>query len=78
MSDYELDIHGDISLSDYSIIEDYMKVLSDKDQLTISLKENNQTDTEFICNMLLRDNFEIMSKGGCNNGKYFIQAFKKE
>ncbi|MEG2353918.1 MAG: hypothetical protein RSB70_04685 [Clostridium sp.] len=78
MSDYALYIEGNISLSDYSIIEDYMRIVGDRDKITISLNDKSSEEIQMICQILSRDNFEIKSKSESISGKLSIEAFKKK
>lgn len=76
MSDYSLDISGKIDLSDYSVIDDYMKVVSNNDKLKISIDNNEVRESNIICSMLQSSDFYIQSKGSGHNGKYYIEAVK--
>ena len=77
MSDYSLDISGKIGLSDYTVIDDYMKVVSNNDKLRISIDDNEVHESNIICSMLQSSNFYIQSKGNSDNGKYYIEAVKE-
>ncbi|GAA0789889.1 hypothetical protein [Hathewaya limosa] len=77
MSQYSLDISGKIDLSDYSIIDDYMKVVGNNDKIRISIDNQQNKESGVICSMLENADFHIQSKGGENNGKYYIQAIKE-
>jgi len=77
MSDYFLDINGSINLSDYSNIEDYIKVVDFDDSIIIRFSRENNDDVNIVEKILERDNFNIISKGDEKHGKYFIKANKK-
>lgn len=78
MSNYFLDINGSVDLSDYSIIDDYIKVVDFDDNITIKFDSNFEQDIKIIETILQKDDFNILKKGGINNGKYFIEAYKKK
>lgn len=77
MSYYQMNIKGDIKLSDYSVIHDYISVVGIDDNFTIKLEASNSEDVRVLCNILETDKFNVVSKGGKESGSYFIQAFKK-
>lgn len=77
MSNYRMDISGDINLSDYSSIHDYMGIVGPEDKFTIILHSASEEDAKVLCSILESDKFNIISKGDIYDGKYFIQAFKK-
>lgn len=54
-----------------------MRIVGNRDKITISLQDKSPEEMEMICEILNRDNFEIKSAGGCQDGKLFIEAFKK-
>lgn len=78
MSNYRMDISGDINLSDYSSIHDYMGIVGPEDQFTIILHSASEEDAKVLCSILESDKFTIVSKGDIYDGRYFIQAFKKK
>ena len=75
MSEYRLDINGNMELSDYSSIQDYMRIIGAEDKVTISMKDNG-SETKIICNMLKRENFNIQSVEEHKDGKYYIKVSK--
>lgn len=77
MSEYSLDISGKIDSSDYSMIDDYIKVVTKQDKLKISIDNSSVPESEMICSMLQSSDFYIRSQGKGNNGKYYIQAVKQ-
>lgn len=77
MSDYRMDILGEIKLSDYSSIHDYMGIVGPEDNFTIILESTNEEDAKVLCSILESDKFTIISRGGDSNGKYSIRAFKR-
>lgn len=78
MSDYRMDIIGEIKLSDYSSIHDYMGIVGPDDNFTIVLNTDNEEDAKVLCNILESDKFTIVSRGGSMDGKYFIRAHKRK
>jgi hypothetical protein len=77
MSEYRLDIVGDINLSDYSSIHDYMGIIEQNDKFTITSKMNNSEEMEILCKMLENNYFTIIKQGGKENGEYYITAQKE-
>lgn len=78
MSEYNLNIIGDIDLTDYSTIHDYMAIVDLDDKFTITFNNNSKESSEIICNMLKENNFNISYKGGSKNGKLYITASRNK
>lgn len=76
MSNYKMDIKGDLGLSEYSNIFDYMGVVDSNDTFTITLEEIKKEDLKMITSMLRRNNFEIVDEGIDKKGDYYINANK--
>lgn len=78
MPDYKMDINGDLGLSEYSNIYDYMGVVDKNDNFTITLKDKNEKNINMITSMLKEGNFSVLEEGLNNVGHYYINANKKE
>lgn len=78
MSEYHLDILGNIALGDYSKLDDYMAIVGADDKFVISLTKDNLENVNVIYNMLENNNFIINSKGGNEYGKLFITASRNK
>jgi hypothetical protein len=78
MSEYRLDITGNINLSDYSNIHDYMNLVDPEDKFTINLEAVDAQHIELICSMLEDKGFSISTKGGHENGTYLISAQRRK
>ena len=76
MSNYRMDITGDIELVDYSNIYDYISVVDDKDSFTITIDTSCTDSVKIIQTMLMDKDFKIISQGYNENKKYFINANK--
>lgn len=74
MSEYRLDILGDINLSDYSNIHDYMGIIEQNDKFTINSKIENSEEMKILCKMLENNYFTIVAQGGKENGEYYITS----
>jgi hypothetical protein len=74
MSEYKLDLVGDINLSDYSSIHDYMGLIELNDNFTITSKMKNSEEMKILCKMLENNYFSIVKQGGSENGEYFITS----
>jgi hypothetical protein len=77
MSEYRLDIVGDINLSDYSSIHDYMGIIQRNDKFTITSKMKNSDEVKILCEILESNYFTIVEQGGRENGQYYITSQKK-
>lgn len=78
MSDYRMDIKGTIGLSDYSNIYDYIGVVDQQDNFTITLDNIEHDNINIICSMLSDNKFIIYDQGYDMNGRYFINAHKNK
>jgi hypothetical protein len=77
MSEYRLDIVGDINLSDYSSIHDYMGIVEQNDKFTITSKMKSPEEMKILCKMLENNCFTIVAQGGTQNGEYYITSQKE-
>lgn len=78
MPDYRMDINGELGLDEYSNIFDYMSVVDIKDNFTITLGNDEKENINIITSMLKDSKFSIVNEGIDINGKYYINASKKE
>lgn len=76
MSDYKMDIHGSIGLSEYSNIYDYLCIVDKEDKFTISIDKENKDNLSTINSILQDNSFIVDNQGIDNNGNYFIKAHK--
>lgn len=76
MSEYTLDIPGDINLSDYSSIHDYMGIIERNDKLVITSKMKNPEEMKILCKMLENNYFTVENQGDKGNGEYYITSKK--
>ena len=76
MSEYRLEVNGVIGLSDYSSINDYMGIIGDDDKLTITFGASETPNVDIVTNILSRKGFQVAFKGGNDDGKYYITAYK--
>ena len=77
MSEYRLDIPGDINLSDYSSIHDYMGIIAQNDRLTITSRMKNPEEMKILCKMLENNRFMVVTQGDTQNGEYYITSQKE-
>ena len=78
MPNYKMDINGQLGLSEYSNIFDYMNVVDSKDSFTITLDNAEGENISIITSMLKDSNFSILNEGIDDRGKYYINANKQE
>lgn len=76
MSEYRLDVEGELEFNDYSCIHDYIGAIEVEDKLTIIVDKKRGVDMNILCNMLINDCFTISSEKKEREGKYFISAYK--
>ena len=77
MSDYKMDIKGDIGLSEYSNIHDYLGIVDKNDRFIITLDTKHEHEIDIIDSMLKDNNFLISEEGYDSSGNYYIDAHKK-
>lgn len=76
MSDYSMDISGNIELSDYSNIFDYLNIIDRDDNFVIRIDKDNKGDIDVI-NLMLQDNKFIINYTQYDDfGNYYISANK--
>jgi len=78
MSEYRLDLVGDINLSDYSSIHDYMGLIEQNDKFTITSNMKSTEEIKILCKMLENNYFTIVAQGGKENGEYYITSQKEK
>lgn len=76
MPDYKMDIRGNLGLSEYSDIYDYMGIVDKNDNFTITLDNSNRQHINIITSILKESNFSILDEGINNLGDYYINANK--
>ena len=76
MCNYRMEIKGNIGLSDYSNIYDYISIVESSDEFTIIIDSSNEENIRIVCSMLKDKNFRINSKRIEDNGVYKIKASK--
>jgi hypothetical protein len=77
MSQYHLDIKGNIGLSDYSNISDYLELVDTNDNFTITLDSIDTENVNLICSMLQDKDFIVTSQVEGRQGKVYIGASRK-
>lgn len=77
MSQYRLDVTGDIGLSDYSNISDYFELVDLNDKFTITFDKVSSENINIVCSMLKEKNFSIYSKEEQKDGKTYLSASRK-
>lgn len=76
MCSYSMEIKGNIGLSDYSNIYDYINIVEKKDDFLILIKSKGKDDVNLICSMLTDNNFSIDHKNFNDKGHCTIRACK--
>lgn len=78
MSEYKLEVNGNIQLGDYCSIHDYMGLVGIEDKLIVKIDGADAENYKIICNILQSDNFMVCAEEVEKNGKYYITAYKKK
>lgn len=76
MSDYSMDISGEIGLSEYSNIFDYLGIIDVNDNFVIKINKSNRDDIDLINSMLIETKFVINYTEYDKQGNYYINANK--
>ena len=77
MPDYRMNINGQLGLSEYSNIFDYMRVVDANDNFTITLDNVEKENINIITSMLKDSKFSILNEGIDTEGKYYINVNKQ-
>lgn len=77
MPDYRMDIKGQLGLSEYSNIFDYMSIVEAKDNFTITLDNEQKDNINIVTSMLKDSKFSILNEGLDDKGNYCINANKQ-
>lgn len=78
MSNYSMDISGNIGLEDYSNIFDYLKIINKDDNFIIKINKKNQKDIDLINSMLEDNKFNINYTKYDSNGNCYINANRNQ
>lgn len=76
MSNYKMNIKGQIGLSEYSNIHDYLGIVDKNDSFTIVFDNNNEHEINIINSMLKNNSFCIYDSGYDEYGYYKVIAYK--
>lgn len=76
MSEYKMDIKGEIGLTEYSNIYDYLGIVEKDDNFTIIINDSNQQEVNIINSMLRSNSFYIYEEGFNERGEYYINSSK--
>ena len=74
MSNYSMNISGNIGLEGYSNIFDYLKIIDKDDNFIIKINKRNRKDIDVINSMLQDNKFIINYTEYDSNGNYYINA----
>ena len=74
VSNYSMNISGNIGLEDYSNIFDYLKRIDKDDNFIIKINKRNRKDIDVINSMLQDNKFIINYTEYDSNGNYYINA----
>lgn len=76
MSDYTMHIKGDIGLSEYSNIHDYLGVVNKNDSFSVILEIQDSNEINMLSSLLRDNGFYVSEEGYDNLGRYHINAYK--
>lgn len=74
MSDYRMDIRGNIGLTDYSNIHDYLGIIDKDDKFTVIIDKQNTKDVNILNSILKENNLSVSEEGYDAAGNYHISA----
>lgn len=77
MSRYRLDISGNIDLSDYSNINDYIELVGPNDSFIVTFDKVSNENIDIVYNMLQEKDFTINSKEEQQDGNIYLHAMKR-
>ncbi len=77
MSQYRLDISGNIDLSDYSNINDYIELVGSNDSFVVTFDKVSNENIDIVYSMLQEKDFTINSKEEQKDGNIYLHAMKK-
>lgn len=77
MSQYRLDVMGEIGLSDYSNISDYFELVDSDDKFTITFDRVSPENINIVCSMLQEKRFSIYTKEEQKDGKVYLSVGRK-
>lgn len=78
MSEYKMEIKGEIGLGDYCNIHNYIGVVDTSDNFTITLDSSQIGNLDIIRSMLKDGNFHVIREGTDTQENYFINAIKNK
>ncbi len=76
MSQYLMNINGNVELMDYSSIYDYMAIVDKNDNLIINLNQEETEHVDMLCKMLEDNNFIVTCDIQHDHARYHINAIK--
>lgn len=78
MSNYRMNISGDIGLSEFSSINDYIALVGEEDKLIVTTEGLNKDKLNTLCKILENNDLEIDISIEDNSEKYNIKALKNK
>lgn len=78
MSDYKMEIKGQLGLGDFSNINDFFGIVDKNDGFTISFTNGDNNDIQLVNTMLKGNSFCISNEGYDSNGNYYINTYRKD
>ena len=76
MPNYKMKIKGNLGLSEYSDVYDYMALVEVKDNFMITFDSSSNHEKQIITSMLEANKFNILDQGQNPTGNYYITAMK--
>lgn len=78
MSDYRINMEGGMRPVDTDKLYNLLSILSQDDELVISVDGKGSDQLDTIYNVLDKNEFNVTTKGGHDSGSYNIIARRKE
>lgn len=76
MSEYQMNISGEIGLSEFSSVDDYISLVDSKDSITVTFQNVDSDKLETLYKIFEKNDLYIKHTGGNIEGKHYIKAVK--
>jgi len=78
MVEHFLRFENQVGINENEGLEDILKDMGDEDELIISMDSSEIENSDYLCNLLRDNDFEVLPKGGHEDQQYHIVAQRKK
>lgn len=78
MTDRYINYNAELEMNTDSRIEDILKEVGKDDEIIITMERDDADNSGYIVDMLKDKGFEVLPKGGHDDGQYHIIARRKQ